>query len=256
MKASSRSRNSCSGSWYVRDHRAQAEEYRMPCRFAALDGVEFGLIAASKAGAARATASPSSAKSSALRAKPVDGRHRLAQGGRQQDRGNGEVFVVIDGHGAGVYTGAFARSPVRFHGGRARRKEMVKAGKIRHPRRVGGSASVPRDMRPGGGIGRRTRFRFWRREAWGFESLPGHQRSGGRGSVIQPLVRFFNEFFNDGYRDDGHGNDGSCNRGEQPLERRIDMTVVLAEIEKDVEQRLKQMSRTVKMPGSAPARCR
>ena len=29
------------------------------------------------------------------------------------------------------------------------------------------------------------------------------------------------------------------------LERRIDMTVVLAELERDVDQRLKQMSRTV-----------
>ena len=38
------------------------------------------------------------------------------------------------------------------------------------------------------------------------------------------------------------------------LERRIDMTVVLAEIEKDVEQRLKQMSRTVKMPGFRPGK--
>jgi len=38
------------------------------------------------------------------------------------------------------------------------------------------------------------------------------------------------------------------------LERRIDMTVVLAEIEKDVDQRLKQMSRTVKMPGFRPGK--
>ena len=38
------------------------------------------------------------------------------------------------------------------------------------------------------------------------------------------------------------------------LERRIDMTVVLAEIEKDVEQRLKQMSRSVKMPGFRPGK--
>ena len=39
-----------------------------------------------------------------------------------------------------------------------------------------------------------------------------------------------------------------------PLERRIEMTVVLAEIEKDVEQRLKQMSRSVKMPGFRPGK--
>ncbi|WP_310450785.1 trigger factor [Sulfuritalea sp.] len=38
------------------------------------------------------------------------------------------------------------------------------------------------------------------------------------------------------------------------LERRIDMTVALAEIEKDVAQRLKQMSRTVKMAGFRPGK--
>ena len=38
------------------------------------------------------------------------------------------------------------------------------------------------------------------------------------------------------------------------LERRIEMTVVLAEIEKDVDQRLKQMSRSVKMPGFRPGK--
>ena len=39
-----------------------------------------------------------------------------------------------------------------------------------------------------------------------------------------------------------------------PLERRIDMTVQMAEIEKDVAQRLKQMARTVKMPGFRPGK--
>ncbi len=29
----------------------------------------------------------------------------------------------------------------------------------------------------GGGIGRRTRFRFWRRKVWGFESPLSHQNS-------------------------------------------------------------------------------
>lgn len=38
------------------------------------------------------------------------------------------------------------------------------------------------------------------------------------------------------------------------LERRIDITVALAEIDKDVEQRLKRMSRTVKMPGFRPGK--
>ncbi len=38
------------------------------------------------------------------------------------------------------------------------------------------------------------------------------------------------------------------------LERRIDMTVAMAEIDKDVEQRLKQMSRTVKLAGFRPGK--
>lgn len=38
------------------------------------------------------------------------------------------------------------------------------------------------------------------------------------------------------------------------LERRIDMTVVLAEVDRDVEQRLRRMSRTVKMPGFRPGK--
>ena len=38
------------------------------------------------------------------------------------------------------------------------------------------------------------------------------------------------------------------------LERRIEMTVALAEVDKDVEQRLKQMSRTVKMAGFRPGK--
>lgn len=39
-----------------------------------------------------------------------------------------------------------------------------------------------------------------------------------------------------------------------PLERRIDMTVPMADIEKDVAQRLKKMARTVKMPGFRPGK--
>ncbi len=38
------------------------------------------------------------------------------------------------------------------------------------------------------------------------------------------------------------------------LERRIDMTLALADIDKDVEQRLRQMSRSVKMPGFRPGK--
>lgn len=39
-----------------------------------------------------------------------------------------------------------------------------------------------------------------------------------------------------------------------PLERRIDMTVPMADIEKDVAQRLKKMARSVKMPGFRPGK--
>ena len=34
--------------------------------------------------------------------------------------------------------------------------------------------NIPPVKRPGGGIGRRSRFRSCRRKVWGFESLPGH----------------------------------------------------------------------------------
>ncbi len=39
-----------------------------------------------------------------------------------------------------------------------------------------------------------------------------------------------------------------------PLERKIDMTVPVADIDKDVEQRLKRLARTVKMPGFRPGK--
>jgi len=44
------------------------------------------------------------------------------------------------------------------------------------------------------------------------------------------------------------------NTSASVLERRIDMTIPLAEIEKDVEQRLKQAARTIKMPGFRPGK--
>ena len=40
----------------------------------------------------------------------------------------------------------------------------------------------------------------------------------------------------------------------RPLERRIDMSVAVAEIDKDVDVRLKKLSRTVKMPGFRPGK--
>ncbi len=39
-----------------------------------------------------------------------------------------------------------------------------------------------------------------------------------------------------------------------PLERRIDMALPMTEIDKDIEQRLKKMARTVKMPGFRPGK--
>lgn len=47
----------------------------------------------------------------------------------------------------------------------------------------GSFESMQVSLCPGGGIGRRTRFRFWRREAWKFESSPGHQFDTRLGTV-------------------------------------------------------------------------
>jgi len=49
-------------------------------------------------------------------------------------------------------------------------------------------------------------------------------------------------------------NQDTNNAAASALERRIDITVVLADIEKDVEKRLQRMSRTVKMPGFRPGK--
>src|SRR5712671_3161255 len=75
--------------------------------------------------------------------------------------------------------------------------------------------------REGGGIGRRTGFRFQRRKAWGFESLPSHQRTGfsGMQTSIEALSR---------------------------LERRLNMAVPAEQIDREVDQRLRKLSRTVR----------
>ena len=76
----------------------------------------------------------------------VDRLDRLAQPAREQDRGDGKVFVVTDRHaGSGVDSEGIIRCFLDIF------------------------------RREGGGIGRRTGFRFRRREACGFESLPSHQ---------------------------------------------------------------------------------
>src|SRR5258708_11920780 len=83
--------------------------------------------------------------------------------------------------------------------------------------------------REGGGIGRRTGFRFQRRKAWGFESLPSHQGTGfsGMQTSIEALSR---------------------------LERRLNMAVPAEQIDREVEQRLRKLSRTVRMDGFRPGK--
>ena len=41
-----------------------------------------------------------------------------------------------------------------------------------------------------------------------------------------------------------------------PLERRLNVAVPLAHIEGEVQKRLARLAKTVKVPASAPARCR
>src|SRR4029077_1081560 len=83
--------------------------------------------------------------------------------------------------------------------------------------------------REGGGIGRRTGFRFQRRKAWGFESLPSHQAAGMRG--MQTNIETLGK-----------------------LERRLNMAVPAEEIDREVEQRLRKLSRTVRMDGFRPGK--
>src|SRR5258707_15762044 len=80
----------------------------------------------------------------------------------------------------------------------------------------------------GGGIGRRTGFRFQRRKAWGFESLPSHQRTGfsGMQTSIEALSR---------------------------LERRLNMAVPAEQIDPEVRHRERQPSAGVPMEGFRPA---
>src|SRR5258708_7094452 len=94
------------------------------------------------------------------------------------------------------------------------------------PRVAGSSLWLARE---GGGIGRRTGFRFQRCKAWGFESLPSDQGTGfsGMQTSIEALRR---------------------------LERRLNMAVPAEQIDREVEQRLRKLSRTVRMDGFRPGR--
>jgi trigger factor len=73
-----------------------------------------------------------------------------------------------------------------------------------------------------------------------------------------PVVRgpacFFDELFDTDTKMTETATTAAATEAVSTLERRIDMTVVLADIEKDVDQRLKQMSRTVKMAGFRPGK--
>jgi trigger factor len=72
-----------------------------------------------------------------------------------------------------------------------------------------------------------------------------------------PVVRdrrFFDELFDTDTEMTETATTAATTEAVSTLERRIDMTVVLADIEKDVDQRLKQMSRTVKMAGFRPGK--
>src|SRR5882672_11118006 len=82
--------------------------------------------------------------------------------------------------------------------------------------------------REGGGIGRRTGFRFQRRKAWGFESLPSHHAAGLR---MQTNIETLGK-----------------------LERRLDVALPAEQIEREIEQRLRKLSRTVRMDGFRPGK--
>src|SRR5438128_2765887 len=79
----------------------------------------------------------------------------------------------------------------------------------------------------GGGIGRRTSLRSWRREACGFESLPSHQGLIKEMANVETL---------------------------EGLERRVSMTLPAKDIERQVDERLKQLARNIRMPGFRPGK--
>jgi hypothetical protein len=81
-----------------RNDRAQAQENRMPGRRAGFHRVEFGLITRQQLPAPLRRQVAFVGEVVGAAGEAVDGGHRLAQRGRQQDRRNGEVLVMIDGH--------------------------------------------------------------------------------------------------------------------------------------------------------------
>jgi trigger factor len=67
-------------------------------------------------------------------------------------------------------------------------------------------------------------------------------------------MAFFDELFDTDTKMTETATTAAATETVSALERRIEMTVVLADIEKDVDQRLKQMSRSVKMAGFRPGK--
>src|SRR6185295_5974747 len=96
----------------------------------------------------------------------ADGR---AQGPGHDERGDGKVFVMSDGH---AKSGAVRRNVyISLEKGRPRRGVFLASRtwtRYNHPFGESGCES--------GGIGRRTGFRFQRGSPWGFESPLSHHR--------------------------------------------------------------------------------
>ena len=80
------------------DRRAQAKKYRMLCRFAAFNRVQFGLIAGEQRAALLRRKISLVGEIVGAAGEAINCRHRLAQGRRQQNGRNRKVFVVINGH--------------------------------------------------------------------------------------------------------------------------------------------------------------
>ena len=97
----------------------------------------------------------------------VDGEHRLPQASRDEERGDGKVFVMGGGHGQRHITrrkDTFACRPRRC------RWPVL----WRVPPIFGYTSPFGESGCESGGIGRRTGFRFQRGSPWGFESPLSH----------------------------------------------------------------------------------
>ena len=123
--------------------------------------------------------------------KAVYDADRMSQARRQEYRGDRKILIVANRHRdvfegySVVWADSIGVVRVESH---PQHRETVRAafqGFLKARREGGGE---------GGGIGRRTGFRFQRLTAWGFESLPSHQtcfrQTGTR--TRSPLLSFPN----------------------------------------------------------------